>query len=112
MIREGFKGPRNCSRIIITPREAQTKMKARWMHEWVNSGKKKRAAGTRGLWYAELDHLCRGGSQTLPRPITSSLSWHCRGDRLVRDSFFRAQAGVGANLQFGEFFFAGWVALA
>src|SRR5271156_3943729 len=30
----------------------------------------------------------------------------------MRDGFFRAQAGVGAHLQLGEFFFARWVALA
>ena len=34
------------------------------------------------------------------------------GNDLVRDGFFGAQSGVGADLQLGEFFFAGWVALA
>ena len=37
---------------------------------------------------------------------------HGLGGGLVRDGFFRAQAGVGADLQLGEFFFAGWVAFA
>ncbi len=29
--------------------------------------------------------------------------------KLMRDGFFPAPSGIGANLQFGEFFFAGWV---
>src|SRR5580658_1910923 len=114
MIREGFKGPRNCSRIIITPREAQVITKARRAYGWVNSEKK--AGGSeqeaRASWYAGLNHRCRGGSQTRPRPALSLLSWHRRADRLVRDGFFSAQASVSADLQLAEFFFAGWVALA
>jgi hypothetical protein len=61
-------------------------MKARWMYGWVNSGKKE-----------------VGGPES--RRYGNSL-----GDGLVRDGFFRAQAGVGADLELGEFFFSGWVA--
>ena len=45
--------------------------------------------------------LCHEGNRTRP----------C-GNGLMCDGFFRAQAGISANLQLGKFFLAGWVALA
>src|SRR5277367_3713427 len=64
--------------------------------------------------HRKIKNLCRDEPRacgTRSRPAGASSSWRCRGDGLVRHGFFRAQAGVGADLQFGEFIFAGGIAL-
>src|SRR5271163_3829685 len=63
--------------------------------------------------HRKIRNLCRDEPRacgTRPRPARALFSWHCRGTGLVRDGFFSAQAGVGADLQLGEFFFACQVA--
>jgi hypothetical protein len=53
---------------------------------------------------------CRRGRENCLRPRSTAKS--VAVSRSVGDGFFCAQAGVGADLEFGEFFFARWVALA
>src|ERR1700691_27749 len=115
MIREGFKGPRKCSQTIITHGDGQARRKARRVCGCVNSGKAEEGGRKQDIsrWQAacstyEARKTMAGAREKCARLTRTANS--VAVPRLVRDGFFCAQAGVGADLQLGEFVFAGGIA--